>query len=190
MPWNDSDEVVVGGSGQVYVASVGSTLPSTPSSSLDPASWKGLGYHTEDGVSVANAPEITRHTAWQSKRPIRIDRQADTFSISFALLQWDEDSLPLALGGGSITDLGGGAYKYSPPEPDDAVDERSLVVDVEDGANKLRFVVPRGIAVEGVDTQFARSSMSSLAITFEALENDNGDDWYLLTNLAGFAQGS
>lgn len=190
MPWNDSDELLVGGTGQVYVAAVGSTEPTNESSVLSAATWKGLGYHTEDGVSVANAPEITRFMAWQSKRPVRIDRQADTFTISFQLLQWDEDSTPLAFGGGSITDLGSGHYKFSPPSETSALDERALVCDVQDGSDVLRFVIPRGVAVEGVDSQFNRSNMSSLGVTFEALENDNGDDWYFLTNLAGFATGS
>lgn len=190
MPWNDPDEIVIGGTGQVYVGAVGATAPTTESSVLSAATWKGLGLHTEDGVSIANAPDITRHMAWQSRRPVRIERQADTFTVSFALLQWDEDSVPVAFGGGSITDLGTGHYKYSPPSETSSTDERAYVVDVADGSDILRFYVPRGLAVEGVDSQFSRSAMSSLAVTVEALENENGDDWAFFTNLAGFATGS
>jgi hypothetical protein len=190
MAWNSADETLVGSSGQVYVASVGATLPTSTATALNEPTWEGLGYHTEDGLSISNAPELTRFGAWQSKRPIRIDRQSDTFSLTFALLQWDREAVSLAFGGGTFSDLGGGQYKYSPPDDDDGVDERALVADVVDGSDVLRIVVPKGIAVEGVDSQFARSSMSQLSVTFEALENDGGDDWYFVTNLAGFATGS
>jgi hypothetical protein len=150
MAWNDSGEYVVAGTGEAYVGAVGATAPTTPTSSLSVASWTGLGYHTEDGVSISH-------------------------SIEF--------------GGGAIT--GSGPYTFTPADDDAALAEKSLVVDVKDGAYTLRFVVPRGTVVESVESQFARTQEAVLPITFEALEpTEGGPAWYFLTDAPGFAAGS
>lgn len=187
--WNDAGEYVVGGTGQVYVGSVGATAPTDSTSTPSVASWFGLGYHTEDGVSISHAVEIARFRAWQSKHDTRRDRDSETFRVTFALQQWNEQSVPLAFGGGSVT--GSGPYKFTPADADDALAEKSLLVDVVDGSNHLRFVIPRGTVVEGVESQFARTSEAVLPITFEALTpTEGGDAWWFYTDAAGYAAGS
>lgn len=192
MGWNNPEETVIGGTGQVYVGDPDTvTLPTAEDGALSPSQWKGLGFHSEDGVSTNQSVDIQRFGAWQTKRDIRRERDTETFQVTFALLQWDEDSVPLAFGGGQITTPSAGTYRYDPPTAADAIDEKALVADVIDGANILRFVVPRGTVVDAVDSQFTRSAMGMLPITFEALEpDDGGSAWYFLTNLAGFATGS
>lgn len=189
--WNDPTETIIAGSGQVYVAAVGSSAPTNESSSLAPATWYGLGYHTEDGVSVKEAPEIIRHRAWQTRTDVRRTRDSDTFQIVFALEQWNEQSVPLAFGGGSVTEPSSNHYKFTPPAAGASENEKALVCDVIDGSNILRFYIPRGTVVEGVDSQFTRSQLGVLPITFEAMEPDDGTPaWSLFTNSAAFATGS
>lgn len=191
MPWNNPDETVIGGTGQVYVADVGTALPTAEDGALSATTYKGLGYHSEDGVSVNQSVDIQRFGAWQTKRDIRRERGDEAFQLTFSLLQWDENTVPLAFGGGSISEPSGGTYKFTPPSVADAIQDKTLVADVIDGANILRFVVPKGNVVEAVDSQFTRTAMGMLPITFEALEPDDGSEaWYFLTNLAGFATGS
>jgi hypothetical protein len=188
--WNDPNETIIAGSGQAYIASVGTALPANESSALDGAFY-GLGYHTEDGASVNQSREVIRHRAWQSKAEVRRTSESEAFQITFALEQWTEESVPLAFGGGSVTDLTGGHYKFAPADADDVENEKSLVLDIKDGSKILRFVIPRGTAVEGVESQFTRSQMGVLPITFEAMEPDDGTpQWHLLTNSAAFATGS
>ena len=190
MAWNDSTETVVGGTGEVYAAPVGTPLPTSPDAALNGA-FVGLGFHTEDGVSVNKTLEVTEHGAWQTKHPIRRDRESEDFQINFSLLQWNENNVPLAFGGGEIVDLGGGGYRYNPPAEGDALDERALVADVIDGDNILRFVVPRGTITEGIESTFRSSEMSALAVAFKSLQpDDNSEAWYYMTNLAGHAVGS
>lgn len=191
MAWNDSAETVVAGTGEAYVAAVGTTAPANEGTALAPATWTGLGYHTEDGVSINKSLELVEFRAWQSKYVIRRERGEEEFRITFSLLQWTSTSVPLAFGGGSIVDLGSSHYKYVPPDDADGLVEKMLVLDVIDGTEKLRFVVPRGTVTEGVESQFARNQMSPLPITFKALEPETGGDaWYFLTNVDGFAAGS
>lgn len=189
MAWNDSGEYIVAGTGEVYVGAVGATAPTDATTAPSAATWSGLGYHTEDGVSFSQSIEVARFRAWQSRSDTRRDRDSETVRVTFALQQWNEVNVPFAFGGGTIT--GSGPYQFTPADDDAALSEKSLLVDVVDGSNRIRFVIPRGTVVESVDTQFARTSEAVLPITFEALEpSEGGPSWYFYTNAAGFAAGS
>lgn len=189
--WNDPGETVIGGSGQVYIGAVGSTPPTTEASALTPSTWFGLGYHTEDGASINQSPEVVRHKAWQTKADVRRTRESDVFQVTFSLIQFNEQSIPLAFGGGTVTEPSANHYKYVPATSSAAENEKALILDVVDGSKILRFYVPRGTVVDGVDSQFARSGMAGLPITFEAMEPDDGTaQWQMFTNAADFSAGS
>lgn len=190
MAWNNPDDLIVAGDGQVFVAPVGTALPTSgPTAALNSA-FKGLGYHTEDGASFSAEPDLFEVPAWQSRRPIRRDFQGQELTVSFTLLQWDEDTVPFAFGGGAIVDLGSGNYRYDFPEDTDSLDERALILDVADGDKKFRFVFPRGNVTEGVESQFQRGEAAGLPVTWSALDPSGGSAGYVLMNSAAFAAGS
>lgn len=188
--WNNASDTLIAGSGQVYVGATGSTLPTTPTGSIDTA-FAGLGYHTEEGVSLSFSVSIIGHRAWQTQDEIR--RQVDTreLALSFQLLQWDEDTVPFAFGGGSISSVSGG-YKFTPPQPTDALAEKALICDLDDGSERTRIIIPRGTVTEGVDTSFTRTSMSALSVSFKALQPTDGSaSWYFLSSdSTAYAAGS
>lgn len=190
MAWNDASELIVAGNGQVYTAPVGTALPTTgPTETLNSA-FEGLGYHTEDGVSISVNPDIQEFNSWQSRQPVRREMNAREIQVQFTLQQWDEDSVPFAFGGGTVTTLGGGAYRYDYPADTAQLVETSLVVDVVDGSDIFRFVFPRGNVTEAVESQFSRDSEAGLPITWKALAPANdASAGYFLTN-ASFAAGS
>lgn len=186
---NDAGEIVIGGTGEAYVAPAGTALPNAHNAGLNGA-FNSLGYHTEDGVSVNQSQEILRVRGWQSALDLRRERQSQAFRITFALLQWNEINVPFAFGGGDVVAAGSG-YKFEPATVDDPLDERALVVDVEDGDYVLRFVIPKGNVVEPVNTQFTDTQASALSVAFEALAADDGAlPWYFFTNHPAFADGS
>lgn len=191
MPWNDPGETIIAGTGQAYAAAVGTALPTSESSSLN-AAFHGLGYHTEDGVSVNFEPDIVEHQAWQSKHPIRVEKNAEAFTVSFVLLQWNEDTVPLAFGGGAITEPTSGHFKYTPPSESDAIAEKSFVIDVQDGSRIGRFVLPRAVVTESVEATFNRSEMAGLPISLKALQpSDLSSPWLFYSNdSAAFTTGS
>lgn len=191
MAWNQADETLIAGTGEVYIAPVGTTLPANADSSLNSAFY-GLGYHTEEGVAINKTLEIIEFRAWQSRFPIRRERDTEDLTLTFTLLQWNEETIPFAMGGGSIDSLGGDQYKYTPAADAEALAEKSLVCDVEDGDRKMRFVIPRGSVSEGAEAQFQRTEMAGLAVSFKSLEpEDTGDPWYILLNdAAAMAAGS
>lgn len=193
MAWNDSSELVVGGTGQVYVADIGTTLPaknSDPTAVLS-SDWTGLGYHTEDGVSFSAAPDITGFRAWQAQQDVRRERKAQAIQVAFDLEQWNEATVPLAFGGGTITDAGG-FYTYTFPAAGDALDERAMVVDVQDGERNMRFVFARGNVVETVEVTFNSDNLAVLPIAFDLLEPTDGGDiaYVIFDDAAAFATGS
>lgn len=191
MPWNDSSQTIVGSSGQLYTAAVGSTLPTTESASLAAATWTGLGYAAEEGVRTNKTLEIDEHKAWQAANPIRRARGEEAFQLGVSLLQWNETNVPLVFGGGAVTNPTGSTYKFTPPEDEDALPEKALVCDIIDGSVILRFIVPRATITEGVETQFARNQMAPLPVTLKALEPETGGAaWSFFTNSPDFATGS
>lgn len=188
--WNDGNETVVGGTGQLYVAPVGTALPASESASLN-AAFEGLGYTSEDGVSINKALDVIRLGAWQTTKDVRRIRDNEAFRITANLLQWNESNVPLVFGGGTISEPTTGHYKYTPPAVTDAVVEKALILDVQDGTEIIRFVVPRGSVTDAVDSQFSRGQFSGLPLAFEDMEpNDGSAGWYFFTNIADFAAGS
>lgn len=191
MAWNDSNELVVAGTGQIYVAPVGTALPTTPTASLN-AAFFGLGYTTEDGVTFTGTPTITDFNAWQSQQAVRRERVGQEIQAAFQLEQWNEQSVPLAFGGGSVTNPSGSIYRYVFPEAGAALDERAMVIDVQDGTRHIRFVIARGNVTDSVETQFRRTELAVLPITFKALQPTDGSDTcaVLFDDAAAFAAGS
>lgn len=191
MAWKDSSETIVGTDGQIYTAPVGTALPTTAAATLS-NTWSGFGFHAESGITVSKAFDIAEFKAWQALRPIRRERQTEDLQLSCELLQWNELTVPLAFGGGAVISDGGTGYRYNPPADEDAIEERSLVADIFDGTRKLRFVIERGSITEGNETQFTRTELATLKVTFKTLEpTAGGIAWYLLTNdAAAFAVGS
>lgn len=192
MAWEDASEGVVVSTGAVYFAPVGTTLPAEkadPVAALDPA-FVGAGFLSEDGISPSVGSEVTDFMALQSLQPIRREKTAQDISFAFSLLQWNESNVPFAFGGGSVEE-GTGVWCYSFAAAGDALDEWSLVVDVQDGDDHYRFVFPRGNVTETIDSQFQRAAMAALPITFKVLEPEGGGKpGYFNTDAAGFAAGS
>lgn len=190
MAWNNADELVVAKNGQVYVAPVGTALPTTPSGALN-AAFVGLGFIDADGATITVDPDIQEIMAWQSRQAVRRELSAQAINAAFKLLQWNENSVALAFGGGTVSTVGGGGYRFDFPADEAALDERSLVIDALDGAERHRFVFPRGNVTESVETQFQRTEAAVLPITFKALEpTTGGAPAYYLTDSVAFAAGS
>lgn len=189
MAWNNSDELRVGLTGQVYVAPIGTALPAGPVTGLN-AAFIGLGYINEDGPTVNVNPDFQDFMAWQEFAPVRVDKTAQNAQVSFALQQWDEDTVPLAFGGGSVSTVSGG-YRYNLPDPTTGLDERALVIEIQDGSEHDRWVFPRALAIEAVETNYRRSVEALLPITMRILTpSGGGSPGYYLTDSAAFAAGS
>ena len=176
----NADPLVVAGTGTVYVATYGATLPTAVDQSLASATWTDLGYTNEDGITFTDEPTIERKNAWQSFFPVRIIETARMAKAEGALLQWEKDAFKLVAGGGSVAAAGSGT-KFS-PHAAGTISEWSFVVDIADGDDNYRFVIGRGMVTSAFETNLNRTDLSELPFVLEAIGVENVDPWFLLTD--------
>jgi len=134
----DSDNVRVALTGAVYVAPVGTTLPTTISASLD-AAFVDLGYLSDDGVEITPDPNTDEIKAWQNADVVRriLTR---TWSAKFTAIESNEATVELYFGSTVTTDGSGSSMTVGAPD----ADKRAFVIDCVDGDQLIRYVVPVG----------------------------------------------
>ena len=183
----ESDEIVVGANGSIYVAPVGTAIAATIDAPLA-EDWVDLGYVTEDGVSWTDGKTLQSIRAWQSFYDLRRVVESKEGSLGFTLMQWSGQNVTLAFGGGTVTEsaLDSGFYLYEPPDPA-SIDERAMAVEWSDGAKDYRLVFPKGMVSENVETNLQRTAASLLPISFSLLGQDAVNPFELYTNDPAFA---
>ncbi len=163
----DSVEVVVAGTGHLYLAAVGTTLPTTTEGAL--SGFAELGYFATDGATLTGSAEISEFEAWQATTAIRRSRKLQVQEISGDLLQWNENTVKAAFGGGTFAEAGG-EYKYTFPIAGDALAAYAVVLDVIDGERMMRIIVPEmNSGLEDVEVQFNKENMAALPISLKSL---------------------
>ena len=180
----NASETLVGANGYVWVGPVDSTEPTNPTSAPS-AAWTELGYLSEDGVTWSVSKTMEDINAWQSFYPIRQIVTATSSTLAMTMRQWNEQTLVLALGGGTVDETAG-IFTYTPPEPG-SIDERAVMVDWNDGDRNYRLIVRRAMVSDAVETQLQRGAAADLPVTFTVLGNQTGDaPFILLTDDAAF----
>lgn len=175
----DTTEIRVGISGSVYVAPTGSTAPADATTALD-AAFVDLGAINEDGISLSPSRSIEKIRAWQAAKAVRTVVTEDELSVGFSLMQWNEDSIALAFGGGTFSVANVTETKYVPPAAG-TVDERSFVFEWVDGAISNRLYVPRGMVSEIGEITVTKTGAVELALTVEVL-GSTPDDFVYFTD--------
>lgn len=130
--------------------------------------WSGLGYASDDGVSQSHEFGTEDLGAWQTFSPIRRIKTTESFSVGLSLLQWNEITVPLAFGGGVVASITGG-FEYTPPDGDDPLVDKAVLVDVIDGSRKLRILIKRATIEGATETAYSRTGLAELPITLSAL---------------------
>jgi len=167
-----ADNVVVAGTGTVWVAPAETALPTDLEPLTDP--FVDLGYTTEEGVKFSLKRTQKEISAWQAAEAIRILVTAEPKTIAIELLQFDPQALMLALRGGAFElDSGGPSVgdevvTYTPPETG-ASDERVLVIDAVDGEYLFRFAFARVNMQGDVTWEIVKTAATSLPLEFGVL---------------------
>jgi hypothetical protein len=190
---NDASQVVIGANGRIYTGPIDTPAPTDSGSALD-AGFVNLGYTSENGANFTEGKDVADISAWQSFYPIRKVVTGRSVAIAFTLRQWNRDTVEFSLGG-TVVDEGGGEFSYTPPEPEE-LDERSLILEWEDGDKHYRLYMPKGIVAENVTTELMRTAAADLPVTFAATDpgTDESDAripvYTLFTDDPAFAAGS
>lgn len=178
----EPQHVVVAGTGTVWVAPEGTTLPIDLAPLAAP--WDDVGYIGEDGTQFSFTRDTEEITAWQSAEPVRVLTTAEPKTISFELLEFDRDSILLAFRGGTFAGSTE-PYTYTPPDPG-ASDVRAMAIDGVDGTiGEFRFAFPR-MQLSG-DVEFALVRNDALRLPLEFSVLGAPEKWKLIADLPGFA---
>jgi hypothetical protein len=179
----EPQNVVVAGTGAVWVAPEGTALPADLTAPIAP--WEDVGYVGEDGCSFTFSRDQEEINAWQAADPVRVLITTEPKTIEFELLEFDREALLLAFRGGSFAGVAP-PYTYTPPDAG-ATDVRAMLIDGIDGALTFRFGFPR-VQLQG-DLEFAllRTDAVRLAMEFGVLAS--ATKWQIVSDLPGFGAG-
>src|SRR5690606_33463866 len=140
---------------------------------------------TEEGPRFSFGRETTSIKGWQSRFDLRRLLTDTPTGLTVGLMQWNRESLKMALGEGDFTEDDPGAYRFT-PDPDIEW-ERAVLVEMKDGLDVVRFQFRR-MALDGA-VEFAgiRTDSSNFDISLATL--DPGDDvpFDFTTNIEAFA---
>ena len=179
---NDSDNIVVGATGQVYLAPVATAMPSDVTTVL-PGTWKDVGYINDDGVTMAVDENIQAWTAWQSRTPVRRDRDTIDLTFNFKMMEFKRDNFALAMGGGTFTLLGSSpaqTLKYTPPAPGGRLPQYACVIQFDDGPVRFRLCIPVVERVDVGDIPINKANPINLDVTLGVIDDDGTGGWFLL----------
>lgn len=160
--------------GAIFVADIGATLPTNPTSDL--VGFTGLGYVSEDGLTNMNDMTINDIHAWGGDLVLTtLEEKTDAFQ--FTLIEvLNRDVLKVIYGDENVgvTNNVIGVTVNSEELP-----EKSWVFDMIMRENRLkRIVVPRARVTEIGDVVYTDNDAVGYEITITAMPDVNGNTHY------------
>lgn len=178
----DPTQFLVGGVTDVHVAPLGTAMPADESVALN-AAFIHLGLTVDDGVGFSVAYETETRTSSQLLDPtLRVRTGRDT-TVTAGFQQFNEDTVPLAFGGGEVVETAAdsGTFKYDAPDGD-VIDYRAAVLHVVNGGKVGRICIPKLMVTETDEATFQKSQEVVLALTFGVIATGVAKPWYILGN--------
>lgn len=160
----DSTKVRVGVTGEVSVAPSGSTLPTTAAGALD-AAFKGLGYVSEDGVTETRDRSTDTIKAWQNSDTVRTVVTDATLTFQFALLETKKEVVEAFYGATVTSGASDGNFVIVPANTGN---KKAWVIDVIDGTELYRIIIPSGEVTEVGDRVYSNGEPIGYDMTITA----------------------
>jgi hypothetical protein len=188
----NATQIVVPARTRLWLAPVGTTAPTDAAIPM-PAGWYSVGLTTEDSLKFNEEPQFEQVKSAQTDFPSRTFQTSDSATIEVDLQQWNAKNFKAVFGGGTITEITPGGegtppkhYKFTPPRIGGR-SEVAAVIEVIDGAKLYRYIVPRAMQMEGVQTDLQKAKEAVLPLRLAVQGGDDADAWYLITNDPSFA---
>lgn len=159
------------GFGHVYYAPVGTAEPANISAAVDTDDWTELGHVSDAGPRFSFGKANTPIRSWQSfPNPVRVLKGESINAISYDLMQWQRETLALALGG----TWSGTSPNFVFTPSDSGVDPVALIVELVDGTAKWRFIVRK--TENQAPTDFAAVGSGASPFPFQSVFLTPDDD--------------
>lgn len=158
--------------GAIYVAPLGSTLPTDSSTALD-AAFKCLGYVSEDGVTNSNSPESDNVKAWggDTVLVLQTDRP-DSFSLTL-LEGLNEDVLKTVYGSSNVTVDAQGNITVK-ATADEMTGHAWVFEMIMKGNRAKRTVIPNGTISELGDIVYKDDEAVGYNVTLQDVPDSSG----------------
>jgi hypothetical protein len=184
MSGQDSSQIVIPSTTTLWLAAVGTAAPADESA--DPGDgWAETGLSIEDGTTIVGNPQFGEVFSHQSAWATRVFKSRDAMTVSVILQQFNKDNLIAGAGGGTVTTVSTGHFKYVPPTATSSTPTAALLDFVDEFL--YRLVIPKGRVKGGLNLAIQRVKEMQLPLAIEVEGGTAGvDPWYLLTNDPSF----
>lgn len=158
--------------GGIWYAPKGTTLPVDAKTALA-ATYKCLGYISEDGVTPSIERESETIKAWGGDT-VLTPTTGVTYSFAFTLLEaLNEEVLKLVYGDDNVTVSDDTFDVYA---TSDELPEHVFIIETMDSSgNAIRYIIPRGKITENGDTTLSDSEAVSYELTITAMPHNDDD---------------
>lgn len=164
-----ADNVRVAVTGAVYVADTGTDLPASASENRD-AAFADVGYISEDGITQAISEDIGDIKAWQNGDVVRKVQTRHDVTYAFSMIETSATTLATFYGNytsGTVEVTG------------EQLDHKSWIIDVIDGDDEIRIVIPDGQITERGDVSWKNDEAVAYNVTITAFPDQDGVKAYI-----------
>lgn len=165
MSTNVAENVVVGQTGGIFYAPLGTALPVSADDALNVA-FKEVGYITEPGVTQSEGQSQTKIKAWQNADVVRIIQTEHSLTYKFAMQETNPNSLGLFYG----SDYASGQVSIKAG----AADHHAIVIEIYDGSYHIRIAIADGQITERGEIVYVNGSEVAYPVTLECFPDAAG----------------
>lgn len=155
--------------GAIFIAPIGTELPTAPDSTLDDSTFKCLGFVSEDGLTNSTDSSTTEIKEWGGNTVIR-KRTSWGETYKFTLIEQRDEVFKFVFGDDNVT-TENGVIKILHNANSDT--ENVIVIDVLLSGNGIkRIIIPRGSITELGDINYKAEDVIAYECTVGALPYD------------------
>lgn len=166
----DSENVRVAVTGALSYAPIGTALPTDATTALN-AAFKDVGYIDTNGIARAHSVDTNDIVAWQNADLVRKVATKDTLTYKFSMLESNDNSRTIYYG--NVDGTTKAAHGVG------GIGIRGCwVIDVVDGADLIRKVIPDAQVTDWDDQTLASGDAVMYGVTLTAYPDSSGNKDY------------